>query len=173
MNNNFVALNIIEGKNISLFPQPIVYYWDGNSELIDALKEKKFMDFISSKITTANYYETVIHMVYVYTDDEDNIFHNIKKFKISDIYDIDNFDLKRKYLWNVMNFLYVCAYKKDYENVFEFKKIYNALLSKYPKKITPTVVANFIESHLLEKYPNIKEGDVKLITEKFYNEIQE
>ena len=37
---------------------------------IDALKEKKFMDFISSKITTATYYETVIHMVYVYTDDD-------------------------------------------------------------------------------------------------------
>ena len=97
----------------------------------------------------------------------------VSKNKSPNNYDIDNFDLKRKYLWNVMNFLYVCAYKKDYENVFEFKKIYNALLSKYPKKITPTVVANFIESHLLEKYPNIKEGDVKLITEKFYNEIQE
>lgn len=172
MDNNFVALNIIEHDNITLFAQPIIYFWDGKSSLDESLHEERFKQFISSKITPSNFYNTTIHMVYVYTDDEDNISHNINKFHLSDIYNVNDFDLSRKYLWEIMNYLYMCAFKQEYDKMFDFKTIYESLLAKYPKKISPNVIANFIESYLSDKYPNMKKSDIELIKDKLYNEIQ-
>lgn len=171
MDSNFVAINLIEDKDITLFPYPIVYYWDGSSKIEDALKEKQFLDYISSKISIENFNKIKITMVYIYFDEDGESHYNNQEFNLQDIYELNIFDLENKYLWSVLNFLYKCAYKKDYENVYKYKEIFNALQSKYPKKITPIVVSNFIKSHLSEKYPEMKETNVNLIIEKFYNEI--
>lgn len=171
MDNNFVAINLIEDNRLTLFTFPIVYYWDGDNKIEDALKEKQFLDYISPKISIENYNKTKISMVYVYYDEDEKSHYNNQEFNLQDIYELKTFDLENKYLWQVLNFLYKCAYKKDYEDVYKYKEIFNALQSKYPKKITPPVVSNFIKSHLLEKFPEMKESDVNLIIEKFYNEI--
>lgn len=169
--NIFVAINFLDTNQKSLFEYPIIYYWDGNNNINESLKDESLIEVISEKITNFNFYNLSIKRIYTYFDDENNLKYQEDSIPIKDIYDIETFNLDSKYLWEVLNFLYKCAYKKDYEEPYKFVEVYNALITKYPNKINVNVISNYIKSKLNETYSDMPNSDINKIIKKFYEEI--
>lgn len=174
MNNDrqFIAINFLDNNQKSLFEFPIIYYWDGNDDINDALKDKDFIYHISTKINKSNFYNVSIKRIYTYFDSEDNLKYQEDSICIKDIYDIETFNLDNEYLWEILNFLYKCAYKEDYKTKYDYLNVYKDLLKKYPKKINANTITNYIQAKLVETYPNIENSDIQKIIKKFYKEIE-
>ena len=175
MNENFVAINLIDGDGKALVHYPIIYFWDGDNTLEESLYDKDFINYITPHITTSNFHNSFITLIYTFKNDNEDILYHQDKFFIKDLYNLDIFDLKKKYLWEILNFLYKCAYKTDYnddhETKFDVVGLYKSLVSKYPKKINETVVSNFIQSKLKDNYENISNDEIKQINQIFIEEI--
>lgn len=170
--DNFVSINLIEENGKSLFTYPIIYYWDGNTKIEDSLLDSRFIKYISTAITTNNFHSTIIYLIYTFINESGEIMYHQDKFELKNIFTIQSFSLDKEYLWEVLNFLYKCAYKENYSKKYDFKNIFDELVKKYPKKINETVISNFIQSKLKETYKDITDVDIKLIIEKFYEVIK-
>ena len=94
--NNCVAINIIaDNKILNKNGVPILFYWDGKSNVIDEIKgQKVFMDFIKSKTLTVENYAYSAMTYFCFTEDENNNWE--EKYNEKVIYMQDLFPLSEQ-----------------------------------------------------------------------------
>lgn len=171
MKDKFIAINLIENEDKLLNKYPIIYFWDGNGEIEDAVKTEEFINATKRLINKENYWTLSANLIYVYEDEENENQYINKEIKISEIIDLSQ-DLYKEYIIEVLDFLYFCVFKKHSNNQ-DILTLYKEIKNKYPKKVTCDVVSKYIKSRTSENYPEIPENVLNKIENIFLNIIND
>jgi hypothetical protein len=163
MLESLVAINIIsEDKIINKNGTPLLFYWDGEQDIYEALKsDSGFNDFLmNSVINKDNYVHSYFSFFKYYLDEnreehyiEDKI--NVQEFlKLKDLEQEKNLFYK-EYLLDHFLYLYKSAYHEDYKEDISIigiddaiLNIYDIIQEKYPKRVIKSTVINYIRGEL-------------------------
>lgn len=167
---SLVALNLVD-NNILINPSltPILYYWDGNSELIDTMMEDtKLTDLVVSKITFQNYTKLRLsYFLFEYIENEEVYSDNT--ISIQDIFTLDKFESSEiimQYLLSRFIELYKNSFKTEYtvpiisieDSIIE---IYRAIKQKFKTRISKLTMVNWVRSTLIsDEKLNQKNSDI-------------
>lgn len=158
--NCFIAINIIS-KNLDvnniLNPGgiPIIFYWDGVSDIIDdIISNDNFNDIINTYILNPNQYDkSFINMIYI-NDTENDTYNTSKRIPIQDLYKLnDSHEFYLSYLKTSILNLYKRIFKEEYkfdddiENI-DIKNDINKIFNKI-KEENPDILDNTIFYYIL------------------------
>ena len=162
-----VAINIIsDDKIINKNGTPLLFYWNGEQDIYEALKEDtSFNDYLMHTVINKDKYikSYLSFFTYKYYIDEDKEQEyeehkiNIQDFmKLKDIDSEKNLFYK-EYLLSHFLYLYQSAYHEEYKEDISIigiddaiLDIYDKIQEKYPKRVIKSTVINYIRSELLQ-----------------------
>ena len=169
MLESLVAINIIsEDKIINKNGTPLLFYWDGEQDIYEALKSgSDFIDYLMHTVINKDKYTNAYFSFFKYFLDEEGIENyqedkiNIQDFlKFKDL-TVEQSLFYKEYLLNHFLYLYQSAYHKEYTEDISIMGIDDAILDiydkmqeKYPKRVIKSTVINYIRSEL-QKTDNI------------------
>lgn len=160
--DSLVAINLIDidGKLLNKTSAPLLYYWNGVSDVEEDLRNDKSLGEYCDTlfINPEKYLDVLISYFYfTYSDnDEENYNESTKDFQ--DILYLENFNsshiVKHYILQHFLN-LYKTSLKMEYSsditNVDDtIIDIYNSLKSKFKTRITKKTVVNWVRSVLID-----------------------
>jgi hypothetical protein len=169
MIESLVAINIIsEGNIINKNGTPLLFYWDGEQDIYDALKSgSDFIDYLMHTVINKDKYASAYFSFFKYYLDENKEEHyqedkiNVQDFlKFKDLSSEQSLFYK-EYLLNHFLYLYKSAYHEEYKEDISIMgiddavlDIYDKIQEKYPKRVIKSTVINYIRSEL-QKTDNI------------------
>lgn len=166
MSGIFVTLNLIDKINQqSVFNYPIVYWWNENDSLEDMFNSKEFHDNVFDKISKESFFNVSIYMLYIYENEDGESSIVKKEFALHEMIEFPK-EYEDELIKDVLKYLYKCSYKTEPENL-DIKFLFDKVKSKYPKKITTDVVMKYMESDIIQKYPNIPIKEIEKLKQKF------
>ena len=142
--NNCVAINIIaDNKILNKNGVPILFYWDGKSNVIDEMKGQKVL-YMQDLFPLSEQSDDELAMSYVL---------NI------------NIDLYNK--------VFASEYKKvSSSNKANVKGIYDNIKSKYGTRVTPVTYVEYIRSELVKNYGKLSKENLNYIIDKLKETIK-
>ena len=183
--NNCVAINIIaDNKILNKNGVPILFYWDGKSNVIDEIKgQKVFMDFIKSKTLTVENYAYSAMTYFCFTEDENNNWeekYNEKVIYMQDLFPLSeqsDDELAMSYVLNINIDLYNKVFASEYKKVSSSNKanvkgIYDNIKSKYGTRVTPVTYVEYIRSELVKNYGKLSKENLNYIIDKLKKTIK-
>ena len=183
--NNCVAINVIaDNKILNKNGVPILFYWDGKSNVIDEIKgQKVFMDFIKSKTLTVENYAYSAMTYFCFTEDENNNWeekYNEKVIYMQDLFPLSeqsDDELAMSYVLNINIDLYNKVFASEYKKVSSSNKtnvkgIYDNIKSKYGTRVTPVTYVEYIRSELVKNYGKLSKENLNYIIDKLKETIK-
>ncbi|MBO5005489.1 MAG: hypothetical protein J6D03_09715 [Clostridia bacterium] len=174
--NNCVAINIISNNNIvNNKGIPILFYWDGKSDVIEELKhQKQFLDFLNSKIMNVDDYSNSKLTYFCFTEDESNNYEEIyidNVLNIQELFPLDKFEddeLAMRYVFTISIDLYMKAFSSEYKKTSSSSKsnvqsIYAAIKSKYGTRVTRHTYIEYIRSEIIKRYASLSKTNIEYI----------
>ena len=160
-NDTLVSLNIFNNENNQLINKiPILYYWNGDGDLLDSIiNNKTFLEKYLNNISYNLYNSLYLGYFFFEFDKDNNEIYKDNIIKISDYIDLDKFNSKNiineiiiKHLYN----LYKISMKDDYKDVKVFNEdiildIYSKIKDKYKEKLNKETFINWIRQELINK----------------------
>lgn len=158
--DSFIALNICYNNELIHKKNPIIFYWNGISDIISDIKNSEaFYNIVSDYLTVPEKYEnTSLYITTVNFDQDQSL--NEKIIPLQELYPINELDntIKESYLIPLIYNIYEKVFEKDYEipideMTFENKvyDIYEDIQNKLDKPISKQTFINYILSKLDEK----------------------
>jgi len=158
----FISINIIQDK-IIINPDgvPIIFYWDGQSDMIeDFINDEKFSSILKENILSdkKKYDTTYLSLIYVSTLNNRTSFKT-KKISIQQLYklkDLNN-NIVNEYLDDIFFDLYEMIFKEQYsERILReeqsdensIKDIYKLVKENSKKKVSEETFINYVLSKL-------------------------
>lgn len=165
MLESLVAINIISGdKIINKNGTPLLFYWDGEQDIYEALKSgNEFIDYLMHTVINKDkYINTYFSFFKYYLDDKKNEHYQEDKINIQDFLKLKDLNPEqslfyKEYLLNHFLYLYKSAYHEEYKEDISIMgiddavlDIYDKIQDKYPKRVIKSTVINYIRSELLQ-----------------------
>ena len=157
-NETFISLNIVNDNILLHKNYPIIFYWNGKTDIIDEIKKNSNFFNIIKKYFNCNIYDSV--KLYITSlSNEDYIESEIS---LQDLYSLNDIDL----IENGFNDLILDIFYSLYQNVFGNKyeipidelsfdniliDVYEEIEKKINKKISKETFINYILSTLDER----------------------
>lgn len=161
---NFIAINIVikEKTNSTIINEfPIIFYWNGESEIVhDFYENKNFKNLIAKTFTFDLYDKSYINLEYVNTNTDES---KEKTFAVQDLFPFAEMDdilisnFKFDYLEQTFRLLYSRVLKEGYknENLKEsqviIRDLYDRIKNGVTKPVSKDTIVNYIREQLLEK----------------------
>lgn len=180
--NTFCAINIFGGDQNLLNKdlRPIMYIWDGESDLKTSLSTEQFYNYIGDKtFELFEFYCLGKISTFTYKKEEfSEAEYEEYDFLIQEIFPISEYKTPLySIIYNVMNRLYNKAFDddydlKDYNDDFIFS-IYKKIKSKYPK-LTDETITQAVRSELQvdELFKSLTNDNREYIINHIKNTIQ-
>ena len=187
MRDSLVAINILkENTIINERGVPFLYYWDGESNVIESIKNDiKFISYLYEKIANkSNYALSRLTMFYFKYDDNNNENYTeeqiqIQSFLTLDMISEDKRMFYKEYLWEHFKYLYSSAYHEEYDkevSLFDIDEaildVYDKIQKKYPKKVIKSTVVNYIRGEL-QKQDNLSLENTEWVISQLENILNE
>lgn len=174
-NDSLVAINLTyNNKLLNPSNVPILFYWDGNGNLInEIIKDESFLSLIIKKCFNLEMYTNSI-LSYFYFKDENETYTE-HEINIQDIINV-NSDLSYQYITSICLKLYKLSMKKEFnninklENIELIKDIYSQIKTKYQNKFNVNSFINYVRSELQEQY-NLNSNNSDIIINTYLNNI--
>ena len=186
MKNNLVSLNIINTTNNTLLNKtqyPILFYWDGEGELVESLKtQNNFIDYVYDVcLNINNYSDSSIKMFhYAYNDNDEDIYNEydvsvqdlIPLSSLTDIY----ISFVYTYIYLIFKGLYNQSLKKDFEDnddmslIDKIKLMYNTIQNKFSARFVKSTVTKYVMSQLDETY-HLNKNNIEYLMDEFSKNI--
>ena len=160
--DSLVAINLIDidGKLLNKTSVPLLYYWNGVSDVADDLRHDEMLGEYCSTlfINPEKYLDVLISYFYFTYDEEGKEKYTDITTQFQDILYLENFNslhiVKHYILQHFLN-LYKTSIKTEYisdvTNVDDtIIDIYNILKGKFKTRITKKTVINWVRSVLLD-----------------------
>ena len=157
---NLVKNSLNNNKILNPSNYPILYYWDGNNQVInEILNNKEFSQYINDKIINLDNYSFTKLYIIDYDLDSEN--YNQQIVDIQELYSlsINNYnDLAYQYLYNIFKKLYNISIKKEYKPtdndtyIDDIIEIYTLLKNKFKERISVETLKQYIISQLQQEY---------------------
>lgn len=160
---SFIAINIVIKNNIDnniINEFPIIFYWDGESEIVDDFFENNNFRSIIGKTLNFDFYDkSYIKLTYVNVDNDEL---KEKTFAVQELFPFEKLDIisgnfKFDYLEQTFRLLYSRVLKEGYknENLKEsqiiIKDLYEQIKNGVAKPVSKETIVNYIREQLLEK----------------------
>ena len=187
MKDSLVALNVIvDDKIINKNGIPILFYWDGTTNLLikDIYKDPSFKSLLYNTVINYECYAKakLAYFYFIYENNEEKYaedFSNIQnEMKLADLNE-DSRMFYKMYLWNHFKFLYESAYHENYSkdvSLFDIDDcildIYDKIQKKYPKRVIKSTVVNYIRGEL-QKTDNLSMENTNWIIFQLENLLNE
>lgn len=169
MHESLVAINVISNdKIINKNSTPILFYWDGQQDIYEALETNPdFIDYLMHTVINKDKYtNTYFAFFNYYLDSEGKEHYHEDKLNVQDFLKLK--DMKpseslfyKEYLLGHFLYLYKSAYHEEYKEDISIMgiddavlDIYDQIQKKYPKRVIKSTVINYIRSEL-QKTDNI------------------
>ena len=160
--DSLVAINLIDidGKLLNKTSVPLLYYWNGVSDVEDDLRnDETLCEYCNTLFINPEKYLDVLisYFYFTYSDDEsENYNESTKDFQ--DIVYLEKFNslhIVRHYILQHFLNLYKTSMKEEYNgevtNVNDtIIDIYNTLKNKFKTRISKTTIINWVRSVLLD-----------------------
>ena len=175
---NFVAINIIV-KNKEDFSKvineyPIIFYWDGESDMIDDfITDENFVTLVQKVYQKELYENAFIKIEFVNGKDlnyHENSYAIQDLFPLEKITDIIIGNFKFDYIKDIFLSLYKIALKEEYKSEYPLesqviiKDLYDRIKNGITKPVTKETIINYIREQLIEKTYLSKENINYLIS---------
>ena len=174
MINCFVAINLsINDKLLNDNKFPIVFYWDGQSDIVKDIKNNgNFMNMITSNcFNIHSYSDAKLYLTYINDDKFDEKVMDIEEmFPFEEITTDTNFMLG--YICDILLELYGKVFKNDYPRndldlidfKYEIKDMTKRIQDYYiNKSVTSDTIINYVYSQMNEKDKLIQKNKDYLI----------
>ena len=179
--DSLVSINIFhENQQKIINKVPLLYYWDGTSNLIkNILNDKSFIEKYLDRINLDTYKHLQLAYFYFKYDENDNEEYTEDIINIFDYLDLSKFDsinivyeLIVKYMFE----LYKISMKSDYEDTKVYNEeiiidIYNRIKDRYKEKLNRITFLNWIRNELITK-EKLTNDNTNYIVKKLYNIIE-
>lgn len=159
--NNCVAINVIAHDRIlNNKGIPILFYWDGKSNVLDDLKNQQpFIDFINSRVMNADNYADSVITFFCFTEDEQNNWEEKYQENIISIQELfplseqSDSELAMSYVFKINVDLYNKVFASEYKktvasNKSNVQSIYASIKSKYGTRVTKQTYIEYVRSEL-------------------------
>ena len=159
--DSLVAINITQfDKLLNNSTVPLLFYWNGESDIINSLKEdESFISFIKERCMNIDNYTKCKISYFFFKYNEDNEEYNQQIDDIQDIFQIDsNKILILEYLTTIFKKMYNDFLKTRYSGDIMFNtddtvlEIYSRIQEKFPNRFVKESVLNYVRSELKKKY---------------------
>lgn len=163
--DKFIAININcdDYKINSNDGIPIIFYWDGQSDMKDDFRnDPAFIDKVYEACFNRDTYDcSYLSLVYVDNNIKDHKF-NVEKMNVQELFPFENIwgylkvDFILQYSNEVLKDLYYKIYKEDYKSEFNIdsveylKEIFGKIM-EYEKSPTIDTILNYIITQLNDK----------------------
>jgi len=176
--DSLVSINIFhENQQKIINKVPLLYYWDGTSNLIkNILNDKSFIEKYLDRINLDTYKHLQLAYFYFKYDENDNEEYTEDIINIFDYLDLSKFDsinivyeLIVKYMFE----LYKISMKSDYEDTKVYNEeiiidIYNRIKDRYKEKLNRITFLNWIRNELITK-EKLTNDNTNYIVDKLNN----
>lgn len=178
MNNSLVAINMFNGdKLINKTKVPILFYWDGETNLQDDLcSNNDFVEFCINNMETPKDYLN-LHIAYFYFVEDNNGDEDYKdtEANLQDILLLSKFNsvsIVDFFLIKHFKSLFEISFKITYQTNLQLGRevvieVYNRLKERFGDRITKTTVINWVRSKLIDD--NFNTTNVDYFVEYLYN----
>lgn len=160
--DSLVAINLIDidGKLLNKTSAPLLYYWNGISNVEEDLRQDKALaEYCNTLFIDPKKYLDVLisYFYFTYSDNEEENYNESTK-DFQDILYLENFNslhIVRHYILQHFLNLYKTSMKEDYNgevtNVNDtIIDIYNTLKNKFKTRISKPTIINWVRSVLLD-----------------------
>jgi hypothetical protein len=162
VHDSIVAINIVdlESKVLNKTLSPILYYWNGESDIVDNLRKDEQLAKQYESLFIMNpekYSEIMLSYTYFKYDEEGNEQCDEKTVDIQDIIYLDKFNSKSvtsHYLVKQFKILYQNSFKADVTSLATNDEliidIYKSVKNKFKSRLTKDTIINWVRSNLGE-----------------------
>lgn len=182
MKENLAAINVIcEGKIINRQGIPLLFYWDGLSEIIDDIQRSiDFKQWLEDEeiLTYIKYYlNSSVSLFYFRSNDDD---YQDATIPIQDLYSVNELaELRTSLLTECVYYLFNKSFPTDKPLIHgltaeeQCKNAIYKILEKYTGKLSIESCINAIRAYIQENYSNFKHLDlfIEYVDSVIFNKI--
>lgn len=157
--SKILSLNFVKTNLLNPTKFPLLFYWNGENTVIEEMTNNEdFMELVVNKYCTIELYSyTTIYLIEYDIDNDKYEQINIPIQKFLSIENDRLYNLRYKYIEEILLNLYKISMKEEYKLLVEsdidnIVNIYTILKNKYKERINPETLQKYILSQLQQVY---------------------